>query len=323
MSLQDEINGIQKQIDELQQLRSKLDIGEIGVRDFIDQGTPLAQAAERKIAVLSGQGSRSASLAVPLRSYIREAGIDFAPDDTPGTFEKPIYNLPNKFQIDLREALLPENITGEERKRIIENIPLDIDIQDDRFDIEREGIRQGLQLENLLNEERGRRAESLGSLSDLLTRQADAQFSLDTPRIREDANAAGLFRTTGLAEALADRRKQLAEQTGFKLGEAGLLDRAADIDAARGVLANTQGFQSSGLQRNFSLDDYQREALLAQSLARMATPSQPRSGGGKVSGALTGAGTGAAIGTSFAPGVGTAIGAGLGAAAGAAGSRGK
>lgn len=307
-------------LEELKEKRRQLNEGELGIEQFLDEGKRLARFIISERDRLGGAGSGQATVSTNLTTLFENADTGFG--RIPGE-KDPTIELPPSFQQQVREALLPENITGEERERLLKDIPFDIGFDTDRFDIEREAIRQRQRAQEALAEERVQRSESLGVLGDLLQQQQAAQFTLNVPRIREDAQAAGLFRTTGLADALAREQARLTEQTGFRLGEAALLDRAADVQAQRDILANQLAIQQSGLQRDFSLEDFTRQTRLAKELAALSAPQSGRSSGGKAAGTLSGAATGAGIGTSISPGIGTAIGAGVGGVLGGATSRGK
>ncbi len=192
----------------------------------------------------------------------------------------------------------------------------------DQSVIEQEGIRQQEQQRQALAAQDAIRAGRLNDLKTLLSQQEDRQFSENAPGIYEDLNSRGLIQSSGLGEALAREKAKLAANTNDQLTQQGLADRDADVSGIGDILSKLQSFQTSGLERKFTLQDFQNEADLAQKLG--ATNAPTIAGGksvlsGVLSGALNGAGTGAVVGK----GNPYAIGAGAVAGGAAGGTKGK
>lgn len=130
-------------------------------------------------------------------------------------------------------------------------------------------------------------------------------FGQMLPDIAENAQAAHLYDSTGYGQEVARQQSGIASQ---------IAEQEAQQKLA--ALAGRQGFQTGGVQRVMSLEDFADQARVAKILGAQMAPSAPSSKATGTSGALAGAGTGATVGTSILPGWGTAIGAALGGAAG-------
>lgn len=142
--------------------------------------------------------------------------------------------------------------------------------------------------------------QSLKGIEDVTT--ADTQRVKDLmaqslPDIAENAQSAHLYDSTGYGQEVARQQAQLAS------GAAG-----NEANLKLGALGSLQQMEQSGLQRQFSLQDYSAQANLAQMLAKS---QQPASGKGGGMGALGGAASGATAGAAFGP-----WGAGIGAVGG-------
>lgn len=192
----------------------------------------------------------------------------------------------------------------------------------DQSIIEQEGLRQQEQQRQAYEAERGIRAQRLTDLQALLTKQNDRQFSENAPGVYEDLNSRGLLRSSALGDALAKERAKLEAGTAEQFAQQGLTDRDADISGIDKILQSTQSFQTSGLERKFTLEDFNRESDIARTLGAQVAPTV-KSGKSVLGGVASGAGAGAAAGTAISPGWGTAIGAGLGAVLGGTSAKGK
>lgn len=182
----------------------------------------------------------------------------------------------------------------------------------DQSIIEQEALRQQEQSRQAYETERALRASRLTDLQKLLTQQSDRQFQENSTGVYEDLNTRGLLRSSALGDSLAKERAKLEAANSDELAKQGLADRDQDVQGIANILAQTQSFQTSGLERRFTLEDFNRESEVARALGSQYAPTV-KSGQSVLSGVATGGASGAAIGTSIAPGYGTAIGAGLGA----------
>lgn len=196
-----------------------------------------------------------------------------------------------------------------------------VGLTEDQLTIEREAIRQQGQSELVLEAQSQERERRLADLADLLGREGERQFGIDRPLIAEGAQEAGLLRSSGFGEALARRNTDLQGQIAFQLAQQGLADREADIGGVGDILRGRQGFQAGGLERRFSLEDFERQAQLARELGATSAPGVPQSGkGGTTQNVLGGAALGATIGSGGGA-IGSGIGAGTGALAGLIGGK--
>lgn len=192
----------------------------------------------------------------------------------------------------------------------------------DQSIIEQEGQRQAEQSRQAYEAENSLRTQRLTDLAGLLTKQSNDQLNVDSPGIYEDLNSRGLLRSSGLGEALAREKAQLATTNANTLTQQGLTDRDAQIQGIQDILAQTQSFQTSGLERKFTLEDFQKEADLSRQLGASYAP-QIQGGKSVLSGVLGGVGTGAAAGGAIGGPWGAGIGAVLGGAAGGGAAKGK
>lgn len=180
----------------------------------------------------------------------------------------------------------------------------------------------------------GKNNQSFSDLDTALQKGSDVAFSREQPLLLEDLNARGLLQSSALGEALAREKSLLEKEREAKLGEAkigmdtnttNLIAQAkmagseADVNSLRDIYNQSNQYTNSALQRNFSLDDWNREAELSKTLAAYGQPNVVNQSPNPFMGALSGAGTGAIIG-SVIPGIGTAAGAIGGGAIGFLGS---
>lgn len=169
---------------------------------------------------------------------------------------------------------------------------------------------QGAQDQALIESEGQRQyQQSLQSIDDLTnsaTAHSKSLFASLLPNIAENSQAAHLYDSSGYGDEVARQEASMVSDL--------TNNRSQQIALA---LQNLQGFQTSGLNRNFSLQDYQRQAELSKQLGVLATPQV---GNGKGS-SVAGLGAGATAGTAIMPGWGTAIGAGLGYLGGGGGGK--
>lgn len=180
--------------------------------------------------------------------------------------------------------------------------------------VETEAARQEAQRRTQLSQLLGVPEAELGDLRGLLQRQQEETFRRRIPQIAEESQAGGLLRGSGFTDALAREAGQLETDTSLAFGQAGL-GGLADALTAR------QGLQTAGLQRRFSLEDFERSARLAREIGATSAPAVQSGKGGS---ALSGAVGGASIGGSVGGIPGATIGGGVGLLTGAlTGRKGK
>lgn len=122
------------------------------------------------------------------------------------------------------------------------------------------------------------REQARKQLGDVLTQRNNAAFTDAIPQIAGDANAAGVYTGTGYSEALARERAKLERDAQSTLAQ----QAVSDSDAA--------------LSRQFSLEDFMREAEVAKRLGRASQPRRPSGIGSLLTGGLSGAAAGAPLG---------------------------
>lgn len=274
-------------------LRAKLDAGEIDFNSYIKQATDIRRNAAQHEMALGGSGSGGASLATQYQQGFQSILGLMQDMSEPGVLKyKPVGELSEKYQQQIRDSLLPSNITGDERDRLLKDIPNDIEYGSDRYKIEQEGIRQRIAAEKAQMEAKTRRAQSLSELSQLLSTRNERVFEDSIPDITEAANVKGIYRSTGYGDALARERTRLEAGAQEQLAQQSLSDRELDEQTMAGILAKQQGFQFDALSRDFSNKDYGRQIADAMRIAELSRPQQSRgkAGGGALSGAVGGAG---------------------------------
>lgn len=256
------------------EFRGLLEKGDITVEQFLNIATPLTDYFVQQVRALSGQGSNRANAARNINEGQTLRDVGFALDADNRTL-KP--DLGPKYEEEVREHLLPPDVTGDERKKIIEDIPSDTPIGSDQFEIEREGIREkGQAVIEQETAEKGR-ADRLRDLSDLLVENEQRQFQTDIPGMQERLQASGQLTTSAFPAELARQRGLLAGQTQFELGRVGISDRDLAIQGQLDVGSDQRAFQQAAMQRQFGMAD---QAANFQQQLQIAQLTQPNTGGG-------------------------------------------
>lgn len=277
----------------LKNLRSQLDSGKIQTQDFIRMGQPLAQAVSQDTLTLGGRGSKEASRGQAIyQDFKTNSGFGQKAEGHADV----VPNLPQKFEGDTRRTTLPINIDPATRDKMINEIPTDIPISSDRGAIEREAIREQGQAQTGLDQRDLYRKNALTDLAGILSKQQADSFSRSIPQVAEDANTAGIFRSTGYGNALAEKERQLTADTSSQLALQGISDRNLTAAGMGDIVDNRLAMQQSGLQRQFTLDDFTKNIDTAKALADASKPqSQGKTGGEKLAGAVQGLGSAAQI----------------------------
>ena len=270
-------NALQETQTQLTELRKRLDANKITFGDYIKQAEEARLAAAPFEMQMGGTGSRGADAARQYQQSFQEISGLSQDLSKPGEFiYKPNAQLSKKYQSQIRESLLPDNITPEEREEFLNSIPKDIEYGSDRYEIEREGIRQKLAAKKTLEEQKGIQKTRLGDLATLLANQEQTSFNQNIPEIAEDAQSQGFLETSGFGGALAKERARLATNTQTVLGLQGLADRDFEVNSVGEIASNMNQYQSSGLGREFGVADQTRQEALAREIARMSQPKQPK-----------------------------------------------
>jgi hypothetical protein len=188
----------------------------------------------------------------------------------------------------------------------------------DRALLEAEAARQEKELMEQAARNKDTRRSRREELAKILSQQADQDFKLAQPYIAEDANAGGVYTGTGYSEALARERANLAGRNSLALQLAATGDAESEIAEINAAKGKSLGLQEAGVSRVLSLDDYTRNAMLANSIY-----GKPSGGGkgGTATAALSNAASGASTGAMIGGPKGAAVGAGLGAVSAAGGGK--
>jgi hypothetical protein len=262
----------------LTQLKSALDAGQISVGDYLKTSRPLIERADQLDNQIKrgGQKAAQAAASIDIPTQLGKFGYHVntaLSEDDPKRYK---IDLGQKYEQSLRQELIPENIQGEERDRLLKDIPNDIGFDTDRYTAEREGVRQRLQQEQAATDEATKRKQYTGELANILNTENERQFKLDQPGILEDLNARGLLNSSGVGDALAKRRQELAGAAETQLAQANLADKESVLPLYRNAIQTQQNFQSAGIQRDFSLDDFLRQTNAAIQIGQSTMPQQPK-----------------------------------------------
>ena len=169
-------------------------------------------------------------------------------------------------------------------------IPTDINLGSDRGAIELESQRQATQLQGTLDQQKALRDENRRKLAETLAADRTESFNRAVPQLAEHANTKGILRSTGFGDLLSQKYTDLTRDVQGRLAEAEYGDSEKYVGGL-GDIANVRaGLQTSGLQREFSLEDADRSAQLAKYLTELSKPSESS---GKSSGEKWAQGVGA------------------------------
>lgn len=144
----------------------------------------------------------------------------------------------------------------------------------DRSEIEAEGTRQ--------YDETNKAIDTYGTAA---TQRAHDLFGQMLPDIAENSQAAHLYDSTGYGNEVARQQSQIASAIAEQ--------EAQQRMAALGV---RQGFQTGGVQRVMSLEDFANQAKVAKSIGATVAPQAPNSKATALQGGVAGAGAGASFG---------------------------
>lgn len=291
------------------------------LKPFIDLGPSGREYADFKVPFTRNEYARLDESVLPTqddvaKGLISRTAVPFeryrATNLTDGQTSAQENNVPGSTTAVTQDGTLGTTVGGA--------IPTDIDLRTDRGEVETEAQRQAKQLQVTLEQQKALREESLAKLSKTLADSQMEQFNRAIPNLAEQANTAGIYRSTGFGDILARQFSDLEKdrQTEFAKQAYGISDQYA---SGLGDVANTRvGLQTGGLQRQFSLEDAERSLALAQQMSQQnqASGSSGKSGSGV--GTLAGAaigGLGAGLATGgLGAGQGAALGAQIGGSAG-------
>lgn len=135
------------------------------------------------------------------------------------------------------------------------------------------------------------RKKYLTDLSGILQQQQDQAFREDNPAIQEELNSKGLLRSSELGNALARELKSLQGTTSQQLAKYSTDSEMADLNDLKGIQDSYNQARNSALQRQFSVEDYNRQIDASIRLGQEAgklTPNQGKSGSPTTAAAIAG-----------------------------------
>ncbi len=146
------------------------------------------------------------------------------------------------------------------------------------------------------------RKKYLDDLSGILMQQQNQAFSEQNPIIQEELNSKGLLRSSELGNALGRELKSLQGVTSSQLAKYGVEGQTADLNDLKGIQDSYNQGRNSALQRQFSMEDYQRQIQAGKEMGEQyakLTPNQGKSGSPTTGALITAGGTlgGAALGS--------------------------
>lgn len=189
----------------------------------------------------------------------------------------------------------------------------------DQAVIEAEARRQEEQQRRAFEASRSLREQGLEQTAQLLATQRGQAFEQFVPQAAEQLQTRGLLQTSELENVLGKEQGRLQQETESLLGQARIAGTQQEIEDINRILAQRQGLQQSGLERRFSLQDFEKQARLARELGAEITPEVGGGQGSRLGSIATGAVGGAGALAGLGP-FGAAAGGILG---GLGGSQGK
>jgi len=184
------------------------------------------------------------------------------------------------------------------------NIPVVGDISNitapqtrDQSIIEAEARRQEEQQRRAFEGTRALREQQFGALETSLGEQTRRSFEQFIPQAADVLQTKGLLQTSELENVLGREQGRLAGQTQDILAQARLGGTTQDISRIDDILRARQGLQQSGLERRFSIQDFERQATLARQLGAQTTPQVAGGKGSQIGGGISGAIGGASLGS--------------------------
>ena len=281
-------NVLDFRLSYLEALKKQIKEGKLTTTDYSKIASPIVENTASNLHYIAGQGGGNASLASGFLSRLnkfQKTSADGSYEDIKLPFNRtewaqlPINVLPTEADINTgviaRDAMpfqRVQNPTGGVDAQG-NPIPTDINLGSDRGAIELEAQRQAGQLTGTLEQQKALREKNRTELAGILADRQTEEFKRAVPQLAEQANMQGTLRSTGFGEQLAKKYTDLTADTQFQLAQQGLSDTEKYVGGL-GDIANVRaGLQTSGLQREFSLDDAARSEQLAKMLTEMSNPS--------------------------------------------------
>lgn len=284
------LNNLDYRLDYLDNLKGDIKAGNLNVADYAKKVSTMQEDTSNLLASIQGTNQAPASLSRVSR--LRQF-FDF---DTPTglgqitdvkvPFNRTEYSqLPTNVlptQDDVSSGIISRTSMPFERYRDPNGggvdasgnpIPTDINLGSDRGQVELEAQRQGKELQDTLDQQKTLRDQNRTALADQLAKYQQDQFQRSIPALTENANTGGILRSTGFGEQLAKKYTDLTADSENQLALQGLKDSESYVSGLGDVANVKTGLQTSGLQRDFSLDDASRSLQLAYTMAGLQKPS--------------------------------------------------
>ncbi len=283
--------GVQQAADALKSLKAGVQAGKLSIIDYQNLAQPLVPEINKSINSLVSQ--KQGALATSISEDLRSAGILKADSTGKNVFAIPFTTqeyaklpanvLPTQDQVNqglISATDLPmqkfQNPTGGGTDASGNGIPSYINTTTDQGQAELLAQRQGADLQTTLDQQNKVRADARTALASQMADYQNQQFGRAIPQLAEQANTQGILQSTGFGDLLANKYSQLTQDTNNQLAQQAESD-AQQYAGGLGDIANVKtGLQTSGLQRNLSLEDQNSTSSLAQTLAKL---SQPQSTG--------------------------------------------
>jgi hypothetical protein len=120
-----------------------------------------------------------------------------------------------------------------------------------------------------------KRSQYLKDLSDVLQKQQAQNMSEAAPGIYEDLNSRGLLRSSALGDSMARELKSLQGTTTNTLAQKAIEGETADLGNYNKIQDTYNAGRNSALQREFSVEDYNRQIQAAKDLGEQAAQLKP------------------------------------------------
>lgn len=139
-------------------------------------------------------------------------------------------------------------------------------------------------------ERASQRQKYLNDLTGVLQSEQDRAFNTNAPDIMEQLNSRGLLQSSELGNAFAREKSRLSGITTDALAKYGIEGQTADLTDLKSIQDMYNTGRNSALQRQFSVEDYNRQIEAGKQMGEMyakLTPNQGK-GGSPTTAALIG-----------------------------------
>lgn len=174
-------------------------------------------------------------------------------------------------------------------------------IAGNKQDLLTENVAATKERQQTLEQQKTERDKQVSQLANLLAEQNQRNLNLAIPNIAEQSNIKGVYRSTGLGNAIAREARNLTAATQEQLAQQKLANQEAYTQGLGSITEADIAGKGAATQRALSLGDYANQLQAGKDIGLAVMPQQPPQGKG--SGGLTGALGGATVGSKFgAPG---------------------